>query len=165
MDFRAAIFAFCDNRKTGIQGMGGSGKSTLALLVCYNDDIRKYFTDGIFWISIGKDEKRKDSTSKIFICQRMVVSRLGKDTSDIYDPKTAKEALKKVLQSKKCLLVIDDIWTPEDRDMFEVLPNETQSRILMTTRNLDLIQNFVKVNINMLDEETSIRALSKFIGR
>ncbi len=40
----------------GSVGMGGVGKTVLATAIAWNNNIRCHFTDGIFWVNVGKNQ-------------------------------------------------------------------------------------------------------------
>ena len=55
--------------------MGGAGKSVLAIAVARDERIRRRFTDGIFWVTVGQDNAGTEA--KAMAMQADLASRLG----------------------------------------------------------------------------------------
>ncbi|KAL4388677.1 hypothetical protein GQ457_09G026500 [Hibiscus cannabinus] len=116
-----------------IVGMAGLGKTTLAKLVCNNDRIKSYFKK-IMWVCVSEnfDAQR--------ILQEMLESLSGR-TCDMKNKDAILENIRKELQGKPYLFVLDDVWD-EDLKTWEDLRGSllgvngsTQSCILVTSRS------------------------------
>jgi hypothetical protein len=47
--------------KLALRGMGGVGKTVLANALCRDEEVRRRFSDGIFWITVGQDDAGKQA--------------------------------------------------------------------------------------------------------
>ncbi|GMY05647.1 putative disease resistance protein At1g50180, partial [Fagus crenata] len=90
-----------------------------------------------------------------------------KEILNMLDDELAKE-LHQVQQNRKCLVVLDDIWTIQAwRDLHAAIPitEDAQSKIMLTSRNRDVAlhvapQGFLHVP-TCLNEERSWELLKK----
>ena len=57
---------------TGLVGAGGFGKTTLARMVAHDPRIRRHFTDGVIWVSIGEDASGPDLAAKLISAARLL---------------------------------------------------------------------------------------------
>jgi hypothetical protein len=125
---RVAAVQACLERASVVvlKGMGGIGKSTLATAV-YNS-ISEGF-DCHFRIDVGQ-------TPDISSLQKEVLKRFGKGLDrPVLSGQEGKQLLKDVLWSKKFLLMIDDVWSPQD--LAALLPEPAvfpKAKVLITTR-------------------------------
>jgi tetratricopeptide (TPR) repeat protein len=89
---------------TALRGMGGVGKTTLAIALCHDEAVREAFRDGILWADLGPE-------GDVLRAQARWGAVLGhKDLIELPDAETRADRLRRVLQDKRCLLVIDDVW-------------------------------------------------------
>lgn len=141
-----------------IVGMGGIGKTTLArnayenLLSVHHFDVRA-------WVSISQQY----SVRKILV---ELLSSLGQFT-DGMDGKLEEdnegelcERLYKFLCGRRYLVILDDMWsfTVWEEIMFSFPENHNDSRIVITTRLLELANDFGSpraLAIDLLDDGTS----------
>jgi hypothetical protein len=110
-------------------GMGGMGKTALARAVCDDDDVLDFYEGGILWATLGYQADLSAVLSKL-------VRALEPGDSGLLDIDEAQRQLAKLLQSRSCLLVYDDI---EDIAQMEILPRGGElCRVLFTTRSAAL---------------------------
>lgn len=147
-------------RVVSICGMGGIGKTTLAKTLYHHADIRRHF-EAFAWAYISQQCRPRDVWEGILLKLITPSKEEKEEILRMKDDELAKK-LYKVQQEKKCLIVIDDIWTSEAWEtLFPAFPDETTvgSKILLTTRNrkvaLDADQNGFLHEPECLNEEQS----------
>jgi hypothetical protein len=143
------------SRIIGLQGMGGIGKSVLAAAVAWDDDVRGHFPDGIYWISLGQ-------TPALETRQKQLVDGLHPGAPTFRDVQEGRAQLSRTLADKQCLIVIDDVWEMAHATAFDVLA-QSQSRLLITSRNLDILQALGADThrVQLLDDHAAITLLAQ----
>ncbi|XP_027116674.2 putative disease resistance protein At1g50180 [Coffea arabica] len=118
-----------------IYGMGGLGKTTLAKRVYHHPKLKKQFA-GFAWVCVSQQWQTKD------LLQGMLVKLSPEQRSDVMHGTEGELAkrLHQVLQDRRCLIVLDDIWSPDAWNCIKyALPiTEEGSKILLTTRNREV---------------------------
>lgn len=123
-------------RAVFICGMGGLGKTTLAKTLYHHADIRRHF-EAFAWAYVSQQCRKRDVWQGILL---KIITPSKEEKEEILrmrDEELAKK-LYKVQQERKCLIVIDDIWTTEAWEILRpAFPVKTTvgSKILLTTRN------------------------------
>uniref|UniRef100_M8CMA5 Disease resistance protein RPM1 n=1 Tax=Aegilops tauschii TaxID=37682 RepID=M8CMA5_AEGTA len=123
-----------------VSGMGGLGKTTLVKNVYDREKVN--FPDAHAWIVVSKEYDVIDLLgtllTKIQHTQESTTPpplSVGAK-SDVYD---LTEAINNILQDKKCLIVLDDVW---NKDAYNQMCNAFQgihgSRVMITTRMEDV---------------------------
>ncbi|KAL7161338.1 hypothetical protein ACSBR2_041902 [Camellia fascicularis] len=115
--------------------MGGLGKTTLAKKVYHHKDVHNHF-HCFAWVCISQQYQTRDILQGIFI---KLVPKRKKEVVRMRN-KELFEQLYKVQQRKKCLVVLDDIWSIEAwKSLKPAFPNGiTGSKTLLTTHNKTL---------------------------
>ncbi|KAL5712595.1 hypothetical protein ACHQM5_014751 [Ranunculus cassubicifolius] len=113
-----------------IVGIGGLGKTTLAKLV-YNDEKVVNQFDNIIWICVSEDFSIKRVSN-------MIINQLSEKKWDIEDLEPTENQLKKLLNGRRYLLVLDDVWD-DDREKWNKIMHLLAcggkgSSIIVTTR-------------------------------
>ncbi|XP_039173858.1 LOW QUALITY PROTEIN: probable disease resistance RPP8-like protein 2 [Eucalyptus grandis] len=119
-----------NNRVISICGMGGLGKTTLAKKVFAHDKVKKHF-DGFAWACISQKYRVRDILegilAKLNPDQREGVTKMKDD--ELF------ETLYMTQKQKRCIVVLDDIWTEQAwvglRNAFPT--KDTRSKLLITT--------------------------------
>lgn len=139
----------------GLQGMGGIGKSVLAAAIAWDDNVRQYYRDGIFWISLGQ-------TPALETRQKQLVDGLEPGTPTFHDVQEGRAQLSRTLANKQCLIILDDVWELEHATAFDVLA-QSQSRLLISTRNLDILQALGADihQVQLLDNNNALNLLAQ----
>eukprot|EP00588_Corethron_pennatum_P008182 CAMPEP_0194299250 /NCGR_PEP_ID=MMETSP0169-20130528/60617_1 /TAXON_ID=218684 /ORGANISM="Corethron pennatum, Strain L29A3" /LENGTH=402 /DNA_ID=CAMNT_0039049331 /DNA_START=785 /DNA_END=1993 /DNA_ORIENTATION=- len=151
-----------NNTKLTLRGMGGLGKTTLAAIAVSMMEIRSKF-DHILWLNLGiyfnaRSRQNNLDYAMYIDCLKRLCDQLGvpsnKFNCDVFvqsgDTKLKKSA--KIVQAmekaklemsatfagRKTLLVLDDVWSHEDVEMFNFDgPAISLFSILLTTRMFD----------------------------
>ncbi|XLQ98970.1 hypothetical protein S83_065169 [Arachis hypogaea] len=85
-----------------IVGLGGLGKTTLVQLVYNDPEVGNNF-DLKIWVCVSEN-----FTIKSIL--RSILEAVKKDKSEVMDLEVMEEKVKQLLQTKKYLLVLDDVW-------------------------------------------------------
>ncbi|XP_040363415.1 putative disease resistance protein RGA1 [Rosa chinensis] len=130
-----------------IVGMGGMGKTTLSQLV-YNDEKVKAHFDKRIWVCVS------DPFNEVKIA-RAIVEGLDKDNTS----KTSNslqilmQCIHTLIQGKKFLLVLDDVWNPDHTQWEELVKpfrdGAMGSRVLVTTRNEE-VATLMKATVHVI---------------
>ncbi|KAI3828340.1 hypothetical protein L1987_02440 [Smallanthus sonchifolius] len=155
---------FDDVCMIGIKGMGGSGKTTLARAVF--DQISIWFEGKSFVENVR--EVSKDSMSGLKKLQKQVLLDVLNDQSiRVTSVYSGKNIMKKMLRSRKVLIVLDDV---DNIDQLEALAGEPNwfksgSKIIITTRDEQVLAahrvNFIH-DVNMLSNEEALCLFSRY---
>jgi DNA-binding SARP family transcriptional activator len=110
-----------------LQGWPGIGKSTLLAAIAHDPFIRERFPDGILWVSLGE-------SPNLLAALKIWGRSLGADAAmhTITTPDEASRHLTALLQDRRILLLIDDIWDSSHAALFQVGGQTTQA--ILTTR-------------------------------
>jgi hypothetical protein len=143
---------------TALHGMGGIGKSVVAAALARTTEARRVFTDGIIWLRIGKQPDLLTSV-------RVLVASFHEDISTYTDGAVALTQLSDVLQSRKCMIVLDDVWVLEHATPFHDALGPL-CRLLVTTRDAGLAAALgTDVDLGFLTPGDALRLLADSGGQ
>uniref|UniRef100_A0A0D9XEW5 Uncharacterized protein n=1 Tax=Leersia perrieri TaxID=77586 RepID=A0A0D9XEW5_9ORYZ len=144
----------CSLRIIAVWGMGGLGKSTLVNNIYKNEEIISKFNCSV-WLSISQSCRIHD------IWQNMLKELCGKDSREFdaenKDSSELKTELTKILDQKRYLIILDDVWLATDfLKIKEVLiDNGLGSRVIITTRIEEvasIAEDGCKISLEPLDD-------------
>jgi transcriptional regulator with XRE-family HTH domain len=90
-----------------MRGLPGVGKTTLAAALVHDSDIKRAFPDGILWASLGQFP---NLSSELGSWARALGAN---DIQQEEDLETVRSRLAALVRDKRMLLVVDDVWEPE----------------------------------------------------
>ncbi|XP_072969337.1 disease resistance protein RPM1-like [Typha angustifolia] len=121
-----------------ICGMGGLGKTTLARSIYKNETTERHFECNA-WVSVSQsfqvDDLLRRIAKKLFEKNQTIPNDI--DTMD--HPKLV-ETLQSLLQGRRYLIVLDDVWNKEAWSLLKrtFVENNCGSRVVITTRSEDV---------------------------
>ncbi|ONI25018.1 hypothetical protein PRUPE_2G274900 [Prunus persica] len=118
-------------RAISIVGMGGIGKTTCAKEVYNHGDVQTFF-DCRAWVYVSQQFRTRDILQSII---KQVATRT-KDMTKLLEEEL-EEMLYKLLQGRRYLVVLDDIWSTTAFDsLAKAFPSDgSGNKLLLTTRN------------------------------
>jgi WD40 repeat protein len=116
---------------TGVLGVGGFGKTVLAQMVCVHPAVRKQFGGRIYWVGFGRDiSAGADIAGRV----NDLIGHITGTRPSYSEPGAAGQELARAVASHgRTLVVIDDVWTPQQLDPF-LTAGTANWVLLLTTR-------------------------------
>ncbi len=147
-----------EESRIGLHGMGGIGKTVLAIDLVNDDEVRRAFPDGIFWLTLGQ-------TIEPLRLQGDLAGYLTGETKVYAAINEGRDQIRGLLRDKSCLLVLDDLWHREDAEPFDVLG--PRSRLLVTTRDADLLVALGarELPLDVLSAQLALELLASWSGQ
>jgi len=123
-----------------IVGHGGYGKTALAQLVFNDESVNTHF-DLKIWVCVS------DNFSMTKILLAIIESKDGKNP-DLSSLESMQKKVQEILQNKKYLLVLDDVWSDDQEkwNKFKYLlqcGKGTKGASILVTTRLDIVANIV----------------------
>ncbi|MBL8163207.1 MAG: DUF4062 domain-containing protein [Anaerolineae bacterium] len=139
-----------------ITGWAGVGKTALAVALAYDAGIREAFPDGILWSSLGEHANPFNELMHLG-------KALNVNTSKITTLNEIVSQLRSVLNSKKVLIIVDDVWNADHALPFKQLA-VPDGAVIITTRFASLASQLAPTpnaihRLSSLDEEQSFNLL------
>ncbi|XP_021829412.1 uncharacterized protein LOC110769690 [Prunus avium] len=126
-------------RVVSIWGMPGLGKTTLAKQVYNHGEVKRHF-NSFAWVCISQQCQAREILEEILT---KLISPTNEQRQEIAKLKIDQiaERLWNTQRERKCLVVLDDIWTSDAWSSLQAgfpMNEETESRILLSTRNTEV---------------------------
>lgn len=135
------------------RGAGGYGKTTLARAVCQDSRIRRAFSDGILWITLG------EQPANLIGMVEDLIFTLTRQRPGFSSLEAAASALSALLEPRRILIVIDDVWSVTHLRPF--LRGGPRCTRLVTTRDRTVLPTGAHVvQVDAMQREEALRLLT-----
>ncbi|WP_026073089.1 caspase, EACC1-associated type [Nodosilinea nodulosa] len=139
---------------SAIYGLGGIGKSVLAAAIAHDREVHAQFPDGIFWVTLGQ-------TPDLLPLLSDWIQALGDYDYKPVTKEAASTHLQTQLYDKKALLIVDDVWNPEDAEYFRV--GGAECCVLITTREAQ-ISGAARYDLDVMTPNQSMKLMTQAMG-
>ena len=103
---------------TALRGAGGFGKTALAQKLCFDERVREAYPDGILWATMGEEA---DSNSRLREIRDLLRWWTEEEPPAFETVAAAGAKLRESLDGARVLVVVDDVWRPDDVAPFQGL--------------------------------------------
>jgi thioredoxin-like negative regulator of GroEL len=138
--------------------MGGTGKSVLASALARSIETRRAFIDGIFWLDIRRYLGPQSSMEAL---EQLLVTQ-GNGAAVHATGAAVEQRLTARIKDKRCLLVLDNVDRVDQLESIVRCVDNT-GRVLVTTRNRDLLGEANQVNLKGLDITEASQQLADWL--
>ncbi|HVO69971.1 MAG TPA: NB-ARC domain-containing protein, partial [Aggregatilineaceae bacterium] len=125
----------------GLHGQGGIGKTVLAAVLAWDATVRRCFPDGVFWVTVGE-------RGNLVAAQIGLLERLGAAHPELRSSSQGLVLLREALADRRCLLVIDDVWSAAAAAAFRAAG--PRGRVLYTSRDPAALES-VGADVQQID--------------
>jgi WD40 repeat protein len=158
----------------GLYGMGGAGKSVVARAVAHrlarpdmHDSSRPLtIPEIVLWLDVRAINGNLDDNAELLRLQGILARALGTAGTDaaFRDPVEGSMALRRLLDGRGCLLILDDARCAEAVQPFIGMGDGC--RLMITTRDLGLLRMLgaVECPVDVLPDELALALLSRWSG-
>jgi tetratricopeptide (TPR) repeat protein len=142
---------------TAVLGTPGGGKSTVAAAFAHDDEVRRRYPDGVFWVTLGPEPQ-------IGPLLRSWVVEGGDPAAETWSENTSVNYLRTTFRDRAALFVIDDVWNEADARPF--LVGGTKCHVLLTTRRAQIADHLGAsvVQVGEMSSAESFDLIMKRIG-
>lgn len=145
---------------TVLRGWPGVGKTTFINALLHEPALNAAFPDGVLWAIMGRNG------DPLAVLKQWAKQIGAQHIEAMHDGYEVAEEMRRLLDKRKILLVVDDIWEFAQGSRFKQLLG-AQPTLLMTTRFTDLAERLAEVRDNVywlgvLSEEKSLELLNVF---
>ncbi|MEP7284772.1 MAG: NB-ARC domain-containing protein [Chloroflexota bacterium] len=127
-------------------GKSGLGKTVLARAICNDPSVRSTFQDGILWATLGQESDPSRH-------QRDWIAALSGDVAAASNLNRGKAELKRLLENRAMLLVLDDVWDTADIEPLRV--GGSRCRVLLTTWDQAVVAGTALVALDVMLRQES----------
>lgn len=132
-------------------GAPGFGKTTLAAMVGHDPEVQAAFPDGVLWVTLGEQPAIPHAMGVLY-------QALTQERPHFLSDEDAASQLGQVLATRRCLIILDDVWWSGTLAWFQRL--RTPSRWLITTRMRNLVPAAAMVTIDAMALDEAVALLS-----
>ena len=103
-------------RSICVWGSGGMGKSVALQALCRDEEMMRYFEDGIHFLTLGQEADVKDVITQLALCVRNAgFPSLEKEMLEMSSGCDVAKKGSSVFKGKRVLLIADDLWGSEKK--------------------------------------------------
>eukprot|EP00935_MAST-01C_sp_MAST-1C-sp1_P001142 g1142.t1 len=138
-------------------GLGGTGKTVCAVAMVKDTEIREHFSK-ILWVSIGQDALIEDLQD---LMMKQIADKGIPNTEETKGKLPEQQRLEHLKDAATSieghlLVVLDDPWSPEQVQYLNPLDARSPSKLLLTTRKTDLVEDSLLVPLELLKVKESL---------
>lgn len=149
------------NHIVSIHGFGGMGKTVLATQLAHDSTIRRHYPDGVLWLNVGEGKR----VSEINVSE-LLEALTGRNPVS-FQASEIQQLFAAELRTRRALLVLDDVWHPDQLDwIFEQGPIDSTA-VVVTSRTLAPFEHnrfSADLAISPFSQSEAIEILSKQTG-
>jgi hypothetical protein len=135
-----------------LYGPEGFGKTALAECLCQHETIINAFDGGILWMKLGENPNLEEEMTKLY---RALIGESPKGIDG------EGRFLKRRLEGKNCLIVIDDVWNEEN---LAPLLNGVNCARLITTPKFLYVTGIKRINVDEMTQDEAVEVLAARVG-
>jgi tetratricopeptide (TPR) repeat protein len=135
------------------EGRGGIGKTALAQKLAWDPAVRAAYPDGVLWVALGPQPDVPGALAAL-------AAAFAVDVRDTPELATRAARVRALLVSRRCLLIVDDVWDAETAGLFRAL---APAAALLTTRQHDVARAFAPqgdTTLAPLDDDAAVALLA-----
>ena len=152
-----AVLSDTSTPQIGFCGMGGIGKTTVSCWVARSDDVRAKF-DTVAWIPLGQ-------TPVLNSCINLLHLQLtGTPLPEGVPLDQTQELLKYAFLNQSVLLILDDCWDANVASPFNWIDQNTNSKVLISSRIRDVLDGGVIIDVNAPSKSDAVKMLLSTAG-
>ncbi|MEW8547085.1 MAG: NB-ARC domain-containing protein [Candidatus Thiodiazotropha sp.] len=143
--------------RLGVQGRGGIGKTVLAIDLANDTDVRRTFTDGVYWATLGQ----KPALEQL---QANLLHNITGHQTAVENPRQGRQLLTVAFAERNALLVLDDVWQPAHAEALDGIG--LAGRLIITTRDSTIVtaMGAEEMTLDVLNPETALELLAQWSG-
>ncbi|PON63351.1 NB-ARC domain, LRR domain containing protein [Parasponia andersonii] len=128
-----------ERQVVAVTGMGGMGKTALVKKVYDDLEVKKYFKTRV-WIAVSQSFSQEELLRNFVVSLTCALRRSVPVALENMSIDGMKMLMKSLLQKRRYLVVLDDIWNLHEWEALKyALPNNNSgSRVMLTTRKADV---------------------------
>jgi NB-ARC domain len=142
---------------TALHGPGGYGKTVLAIALCHDNRVIDAFDDGILWATLGRGATENTILREL----TKLYEALTGEQPPFVDTTQASIKLSEKLNSRNCLIVIDDVWNESNLEAF--LRGGKGCARLITTRRFAVARRRRPLKVDEMTSTESVQLLMRWL--
>ncbi len=85
-------------------------------MICHDSAIKTAYPDGVLWVNLGQNATIDDRNRDLALVGKVLnwIEALGGERGSVTDLPSVTDRLNNVLDDRRCLLVVDNVWQMRD---------------------------------------------------